>query len=296
MIAITGGAGAMGTRLTRLLRESGERVRVVDLERPEARARVESLGAEFHAADISDPVRLRGAFDGASAVLHLAALLLAGGHAERLARVNTDGTANTLAAARECGVRRFIHVSSISVTYARQNAYSRSKQRAESLVKASGLDWTILRPTLAWGDPLAAEFGIFRKVARTLPALPLPGGGAARKSPVHVDDLAAAFAACLGAPSTIGRTLALSGPRVVSLRDMALEIRRAEGRRGLILPIPVGPSEAIARMTESVCRVCGIRPFLDWQTLTGLVEDACPSSDEAASLLSWTPRPWKAEP
>lgn len=285
----------MGGRIVRLLRERGEAVRVLDLEHPEARARVESLGAEFRHADVGDPPSLRGAFDGADAVLHLAALLLARGRTERLARVNTEGTARVLDAVHACGVRRFVHVSSISVTYARQNAYSRSKRDAEALVESSGLDWTILRPALAWGDPLAAEFGVFRKAVLAFPVLPLPGGGKARKTPVHVDDLARAFAACLDTPPSIGRVLALAGPREVSLHAMASEIRRAHGRRGIVLPVPASACGLLARVVEHSCQALGIVPLFDWQTFTGLVEDARPSSAEASSLLSWHPRPWSAE-
>lgn len=296
MIAITGGAGAMGGRIVRLLVRRGIAVRVVDLDRPGTGERLESLGADFHPANIADPSSLRGAFDGADAVLHLAALLLARGETRRLAEINTEGTANVIAEARSAGVRRLVHVSSISVTYKRQNPYSRSKLDAERHVRASGLDWTILRPTLAWGDPLAAEYGRFRAAVLALPVLPLPGGGAARKRPVHVDDLAEAFASCLSTPATIGRTLALSGPEETTLAGMARRIRSAHGHRGVSLPLPVSVCGAAANALERVCAALGIAPAFDWQTFTGLVEDAAPDNADAATALAWTPRPWRPEP
>jgi len=285
----------MGTRLVRLLLARGEAVRVLDMDRDGVRVRMESMGVEFRSIDIAKPDGLTEALEGASAVVHLAALLLAHGQDTKLDLVNREGTRNLLDASRSAGVRRFVHISSISVCYRRQNPYSISKQESEVLVRSSGLDWTILRPTLAWGDPAAAEYGKFHSIAWKWPILPLPDGGRALKTPVHVDDLAHAFVACLDEPRSIGRILALAGPRQVALGEMAREIRRACGTRGLTLPIPVFLAETFARRIAPLCRRIGIPPLLDWQTLTGLVEDACPSSKEASDLLGWSPRPWEAQ-
>lgn len=292
MIVVTGGAGAMGGRIVRLLAGRGERVRVLDLPVTGAAERARAAGAEFRAADVSDPRSLEGAFDGADAVLHLAALLLARGDRDRLHAVNVLGTAHVVEAARRAGVRRLVHVSSISVIYRRQNPYSRSKRDAERIVRDSGLDWTILRPTLAWGDPLAAEHGAFHRAVLALPVLPLPRGGRARKRPVHVDDLADAFATCLRSPGTSGRVLSLSGPGTVTLAGMASRLRAASARRGVTVPVPAIACAVAARAVEAASRLLGAPPPFDWQTYTGLVEDADPDNAEAAALLGWNPRPW----
>lgn len=294
MIALTGGAGAMGMRLAHRLRASGEEVVVLD--RPETRHRLAGLDVAFRPIDIADPSSLPQALAGATSIVHLAAVLLASEDADLLERVNHQGTVNVLAAAAEAGVRRILHVSSISVLYGRQNAYSLSKRHAEEAVVRSAADWTILRPALAWGDPAAAEYALFRRAVERWPLLPLPDGGRARKRPVHVDDLADAFVACLSRPSTIGRTLSLAGPREVSLSEMAREIRRAAGRRGTTLAVPVSISSLLATTGARVSRRVGIRPPLDWQTLTGLLEDANPSPSEACASLDWAPRPWEALP
>lgn len=292
-VVLTGGAGAMGMRLVRRLRASGLRVRVVDLGNPEAARRVAAEGAEFRPADILDPASLASALEGGAAVVHLAAVLLAHGDDGLLTRVNREGTASLLASARAAGIGRVVHISSISVHYRRQNAYSRSKREAEDLVRGCGLDWTILRPTLAWGDPAAREYGIFRRHVLQRGILPLPGGGTARKAPVHVDDLAAAFQTALTMPRTIHAEIDLPGSRVLTLAEMACEIRAAAGHRGRMLPIPVFLATAIARSAPAWRRI-GLVPPLDWQTLTGLLEHAAPSGVPARDLLEWTPRPWSA--
>lgn len=294
MIALTGGAGAMGLRLARRLRAQGETVAILDLAASAQKARAE--GFAFRACDIRHPGDLREALDGARAVVHLAALLLAREDAPLLDAVNHQGTSNVLDAAKLAGIRRFVHVSSISVTYQRQNAYSRSKALAEDAVRTSELDWTILRPTLAWGDPGAAEHERFARAVASWPLLPLPGGGSARKSPVHVDDLAQAFANCLAKPEAIGRTLALSGPRAITLREMAHDLRQARHRRGATLSIPVSFAGLLAKGGGFLRRRLGVPTPLDWQTFTGLVEDAAPSCEPASELLEWTPRPWSPLP
>lgn len=296
MIAVTGGAGAMGTRLCRKLLSEGKSVRVLDLDRPGMRDRMVGQGVEFRAVDVTDPRTLDGSLEGCQAVVHLAGLLLANGRRDLLDAVNRLGTENVILEAVKSGTNRFVHISSISVTYRLANPYSESKRHAELAVQESPLDWTILRPTLAWGDPSCAEHEAFRLAVQRHRFLPLPDSGAARKSPVHVDDLAEAFASTVRCPASIGRILALSGSRTVSLREMAQEIQASRGKRSRILPIPSWAAAAVSRILPPPARAVGIKPPGDWQTFTGLVEDACPSWREAGDLLDWNPRGWKAQP
>lgn len=289
MIAITGGSGAMGTRLVRLFLAGGEKVRIIDRVPPLGR----TSEVEFRRADIRDLASLTEALAGCSSVVHMAALLLARGDEAQLVSINRDGTGNVLAAMESLGIRRLVHVSSISVLYRLQNAYSRSKARAEDLVRSSDRDWTILRPSLAWGDASAKEHEIFVRTVRRWPLLPLPEGGRAMKSPVHVDDLAQAFSACLRNGDSIGRSLDLAGGRTLSLRTMASEIRANSGTRSRIIGMPRGVATSIARSAPFL-RAVGIPAPLDWQTLTGLLEDAAPSTEAARTLLGFGPRPWKA--
>lgn len=294
MIALTGGAGAMGRRLCRLLCGRGDRVRVVDL--PGSESRLGGLDVDFRPADVRDRTGLAAAMEGCSSVVHLAGLVLAGGNDELFRQTNVEGTANVLLAARGAGVGRFVHVSSISVEYPMGNAYSASKAAAEDLVRGSGLEWTILRPSLAWGDPSAAEHAAFVAGVLSRRILPLPGGGRARKAPVHVDDLAAAFASALDLSESVGMALPLAGPRVLTLAEMASEIRAARGVRGRVLHVPVALSRNWARWVAPILRRAGIDPLLDWQTFTGLVQDACPDIAGTRRILRWDPRPWSARP
>ena len=251
---------------------------------------VEALGASYFGVDILDGETLRGSFRGIEAVAHLAARILSRRDPGLLHRINVDGTRNVVMAAETEGVKRLVQVSSISVAYRHQNDYSRSKAAAESVVRTSGLDWSILRPTLAWGDPKAAEYASFARMAARAPLLPLPGGGSARKSPVHVDDLAEAFDAALFSPASSRLTLDLPGPERLSLAEMARRIRRARGSRGRVVPVPGVPLAWAILAHARLWRAFGRAPWADWQTWTGLVEDACPDPSPARSALGWDPR------
>lgn len=282
----------MGSRLAGLLRARGEEVRAVGLPDPVGEARLRRLGARFHPVDVRDPAGMEQAFEGATRVVHLAAVILSRRRPETFLEVNVEGTRNALAAARRAGVERFVHVSSISVTYARQNPYSLSKRAAEELVRGSGLDWTILRPTLAWGDPMAAEYAAFARAVCRWRVLPLPDGGAAWKSPVHLDDLALAFATASTSREVSRRELALPGPEAIRLSEMARRIRRDRGRRGWIAPLPSRASAVLVRAHARLWTSLGWEPWADWQTWTGLAQDASPDPEPARRSLGWSPRPF----
>ena len=280
----------MGLRLVRRLRDRRIPVLVVGLPDEASRHRVEALGATYRGTDILDAKALREDFRDVDGVVHLAARILSRRDPRMLHRINVEGTANVLAASRAAGAGRFVHVSSISVTYRNQNDYSRSKAAGESLVRESGLDWTILRPTLAWGDASASEYASFARMVARAPVLPLPRGGRASKSPVHVDDLASAFETALFSEDSAGRTLDLPGPERITLARMARRIRSARGARGLTVPVPPRLLAWALLAHARLWRSMGMDPWADWQTWTGLVEDACPDPSAAISVLGWNPR------
>jgi nucleoside-diphosphate-sugar epimerase len=121
---------------------------------------------------------------GTEAVIHVAGLVSTT-DPDEFERANVLGTMNMIEAAR-AGVPRFIFVSSLSAREPELSAYGASKARAEMLIKASGLDWTIIRPPAVYGPRDAEMFELFR--AAKWGVVPVPAGG--RASMIHVEDLA----------------------------------------------------------------------------------------------------------
>src|SRR5688572_22684314 len=201
MILVTGGAGVMGQRLVQGLLDRGEQVRVLD--RPGTR--IPDPRVDLRHGDVTDPSTLQGRFDGVDTVFHLAAILIAYDPAA-FERVNVGGTRNVLAAARAAGVKHFIMVSSASVVYPETTAYSRSKRECERMVREqSDMQWTIIRPTLAYNEHGGEEFRMFLDYLRKYPVVPFIGRGRALKNPVHVDDLMRGFLAVVGNPVAYGK-------------------------------------------------------------------------------------------
>ena len=117
--------------------------------------------------------------------------------------------------------------------------YASSKAKAEALVRASGLDWTILKPSLQFGEG-DGFFNIIAGLVRMSPGIvPVPGDGEARFQPIHVDDVAAIVVRALADPTTVGEAFELGGPRYWTYREITREVLTALGKRRAIVPMPV---------------------------------------------------------
>jgi nucleoside-diphosphate-sugar epimerase len=179
-IAITGGTGFVGQALIDRAREAGVVVHAL-ARQPQPRRD----GIEWVAGDLGDRQALAKLVDGVEAVIHVAGLTSAP-HASQFEAPNVTGTLAVIEAMLAAGVQRLIFVSSLSAREPKLSAYGASKARAERLVKASGLDWTIVRPPAVYGPRDKDMFELFRAAKWGL--VPTPKEG--RSSLVHVDDLA----------------------------------------------------------------------------------------------------------
>ena len=281
MIVLTGGAGVMGRRLAQGLRERGEQVRVLD--RPGTR--LDLPGVELRHGDVTDPASLRGVFDGADTVFHLAAVLIAHDPAV-FERVNVGGTGNVIAAATAAGAKHLIFVSSASVVYPKTTAYSRSKRECERIVREqSAMQWTIIRPTLAYNEHGGEEFRMFLDYLRKLPVVPFIGRGRALKNPVHVDDLMRGFLAVVGNPVAYGKTYNFSGGEDIAIWDLAHLMLKHQGLSKPFVPLPVSLCTAAANVLEG--RMA--RPPLTWNVIAGITQDANLDNSEARRDLGYAP-------
>ncbi|MDB5051525.1 MAG: hypothetical protein JWO30_4596 [Fibrobacteres bacterium] len=283
----------MGRRLAAALAERGHRVRVLCLPGDPAAASLQGGDIEIVRADITKRETLPAALDGVETVFHLAAVLLSPGNPQAFQAVNADGTRNLAEAAKTAGAKHFIYVSSISVEYPRSNAYARSKLRGEEWVKASGLAYTIVRPSLAYEDGGAIEFLGFVDHLRRAPVILLPQGGRALKSPVHIEDLVAGFLALPRNPLALGKTYVFSGGDALSLREMARSLLAYMGRPKPIVGVPAWICLLGVAALWARDKATGGKTAFTWQTYTGLVQDAAPSHQAAERDLGFRPRPFR---
>lgn len=181
ILAITGGTGFVGGHLIDRALAAGHHVRALARRTQPDRAGVTWIDGAFDRPDA-----LAELMRGAEVTVHLAGVVNAAARAG-FAAGNIAGTRAVVAAAGQAGVRRFIHVSSLSAREPRLSDYGWSKAEGERVVAASDLDWTIVRPTGVYGPGDTEMRDIFRLAARGLALLPPPG----KLSVIAVDDLAA---------------------------------------------------------------------------------------------------------
>ena len=153
-----------------------------------------------------------------------------------------------VAAAKSQGITRFLLMSAQGVKSPGTD-YQETKYRAEQHLRSSGLNVTIFRPSVIFGDPHGGmEIGtqLFTEmIAPPLPAIGFftgwrPSRGAVVMSPVHAGDIAHAFVIALGDETSGARTYVLGGPEVLSWTEMLRRIATAVGRNKWILPMPIG--------------------------------------------------------
>lgn len=192
------------------------------------------------------------------------------------------------AACAQAGVRRVLHVSALGID-ASDTPYARTKRAAELQLQertdAGQLDGVVLRPSVVYG-PGGASASLFDLLALS-PLLPLPGPTLrSRIQPVHVDDLAQAVVQLLGARRAFNGSVAVVGPRAMSLADFIGELRSARGHRvarTLVLP------EWLTRTSARLGDACPVTPWGS-QTLALLCADNTADASAIRDLLGREPR------
>jgi uncharacterized protein YbjT (DUF2867 family) len=194
-LAVTGGTGFVGRHLLRTGLDAGYELRALTRGAMPVRD-----GIAWVDGALDSPDSLRCLVAGSDAVIHIAGLI--NGDKSAFDAVNVGGTAAMIDAAREAGVRRFIHISSLAAREPDLSAYGWSKDKSERLVAASGLEWTIIRPPAVYGPGDRETLELFRMARRGLVALP-PAG---RFSVIHVEDLCRLILAVIDEPDTVTET------------------------------------------------------------------------------------------
>lgn len=257
-ILVTGASGFVGSHLLPELLGAGHRV--VALVRSSGagdkvtRRLPAALVAnvELRTGDVDRPATLPAALAGVDAVVHLVAIPRDWNGGKQLLAVNLDGTRNLIGAMQTSGVRRLVHLGALGVVDREELHYAKSKARAERVVMESGLDWTILKPSLLFG-PGDGFFNIVADLVRLSPGIvPVPGDGKSRFQPLHVGDLALCLRLSLERPETVGHAFELGGPRTWTYREITAEVCRGMGRRRAIIPMPVPLIKLVAGAAEAV--------------------------------------------
>lgn len=241
-LAVTGSTGFIGSHLLDHLRQTDHQCNALTRKTMPPRP-----GVRWIEGALDRPDTLARLVEGADAVIHIAGLLN-GRTAGQFEAVNVTGTRAVVNAARTGGIKRFVHVSSLAARHPDISLYGASKARAEEIVRASGLDFMIVRPPAVYGPGDTETLDLFRMAKFGLVLLPSDGS----ISSIHVDDLADLLLALAdpGAPSAMLVEPDDGSP--MSHREFARLLGQAVGRRNLAVRVPAAVLRLGARVDGAI--------------------------------------------
>jgi uncharacterized protein YbjT (DUF2867 family) len=243
-VTVFGGTGFVGRRVVRLLREAGTKVRIVSRHR----GRADDDGIEQIAADARDERSMEAALAGADGAVNAISLYVEQG-SNTFHSVHVEAVGKIAKAARQAGIRRFVHISGIGANTASPSTYIRSRGQGEAAVRDAFPGAIIVRPAVMFAADDAFLTTILR-LLRSLPAYPIFGDGRTRLQPVHVDDVAAAITQILRQSQKPYPVYELAGPRVYSYEDLLRTIGRAARLRPVLMRIPFALWNSLAGLAE----------------------------------------------
>jgi nucleoside-diphosphate-sugar epimerase len=294
-VAVTGAGGFIGAALCRRLAGEGADVLGLDVD-PAAAARVETAGARFARADVSDPPACAAALDGRELVVHTAASIADWGRMADFVALNVRGTRNVLDAA--AAAQRVVHLSSVAIwgwefgqdvhedhpPRATGVPYIDTKAASDHLARRRGA--TVVRPGDVYG-PRSVPWAIRPLAALRAGRFAIPRRGLV--TPVYVDDLVECVVRALTVPEADGQTfVAWEGPPV-PVREYFDALARMVGRDHA----PTAPQpllEALAGAQEALGRVTGRPPTAARWAVGYLARRAAYDCHRAQDVLGWHPQ------
>jgi NADH dehydrogenase len=247
-ICVLGGSGFVGRHVCHQLAARGYRVRVPARDRERAKQLILLPTVDVVVANVHDPHALSDAIAGSDAVINLIGVLHDARGERGFAAAHVDLARKVVAGCREAGIRRLLQMSALNADPAAPSAYLRSKGEAEAIMRASGLDVTIVRPSVIFG-PDDSFLNPFARALKLLPIMVLPCPRA-RFQPVYVEDVAAVFVRSLDDQGSVGKAYDLCGPRVYTLRELLEYVGAATARRRPIIGLNATLSCAQAFVME----------------------------------------------
>lgn len=267
-VMVTGATGFVGRHLIDALLRRGDQVTAL-VRSPDKAARLAARGVRLVAGDLVSDEVIRAAVRGQGVVYHVAGLIAARSEAEFLA-VNEGGTVRLAAAVADgAATARIVLVSSMAAGGPAQRgrrlrgdeppapvtAYGRSKLAGERALRATSLQWTIIRPPAVYGPADAEMLRVFK--AARLGVVPVFGDGGQELSLIYGPDLGEALAAAGSSPATAGGTFCAVHPEVHTSASVVAAFGSAVGRSPRILRLPRPVASGALQITAGIARLAG---------------------------------------
>lgn len=246
-VVVAGGTGFLGRHISGALLRAGHEVSVLGRD-PRKVGRIPELaGATGIYGDVTDQYSLKGTLDGCDAV---AVAIQFPNYPMELPRkgltfdrYDRQGTMYLVEEAQRANVARFFYVSGVNVHPQSDKSWYRAKGRAEEIIEDSGLRYSILRPSWAYG-PEDKALNKFVTIARLSPVVPIPTAFDGlrrleqRIQPVSVDDVALAAERIFATEDAWGRVIEIGGPEAMTMSEVVRTMLRVMGKRRALVPVP----------------------------------------------------------
>jgi NADH dehydrogenase len=258
-VALFGGTGFVGRYLTDALTRAGHEVRLL-VRRDPGRSGVTQPNVGVVEGTIGDSDAIRDVLLGADVAIYNIGILRENpSRGITFEALQHEGACRVIDVCVELGVSRVLLMSANGVEQ-EQTDYQRTKRAAEKCLEGSGLEWTIFRPSVIFGDPRGAmEFAT--QLRRDIIDSPLPAplfytgilpnnAGQFELSPVHVEDVAELFVKSIDDPRFVHRIVPVGGPDVLTWAVILRAIAQASGKRYFAAPVPACAVDMAARLFE----------------------------------------------
>lgn len=293
-VLVTGASGFVGRHVISELLKQGYAVAALvrhfsSFHRPEV---------AVYQGDILQASSLLNAAEGCDAIIHLVGIIAESKKRRTFQRVHVEGTCNVIQAAKVVGIKRLIHMSALGTRPNAISRYHQTKWEAEQAVVASGLDYTIFRPSMILGHD-----GDFSKMLRRWacgkapPFLFMPFFGSGlfgqcnphQLQPIHVDDLAELFCCCVQNAESVGKIYEVGGPDVVTWKTLLTKAAHAYKPPGRnpkrVIGIPVWWAKLMASLPLPL-------PFNLDQVQMSQEDNACDLAPIQTDFPTFHPRPF----
>ncbi len=242
-VLVTGASGHTGSRLVLALLDAGYPVRILTRE-PDRVATDVRQRVEVVRGDLLSPETAQEAFRGCRAVIAVTHI--------KLAPV-------IISAMKSAGVRRGIFMSSTRRFTRFVEETARQVMAGEQAVEDSGLEWTIIRPTMIYGGAQDRNLEPLLSTLKKWPVFPLPAGGHMLWQPVFTWDVVAALISSLECTASIGKAYTIAGPDAISYRDMLETMIEEAGLKTRLVPVPLSAARPLVSLYEKLSRQPRVR-------------------------------------
>ncbi len=235
-------------------------------------------GVDSVIGDVTDPESLKGKLDGIDTVIHLVGIIEEQGGAS-FDNVIRQGTENVVQEASRAGVKHFILMSALGAHDNPEFPYHQAKYRAEQAVKASGLTYTIFRPSVIFGEG-DGFITVLAGLVKAAPVVPIAGSGQSKFQPVQLDDVSSAFAYAVSHPEeSTAQTYELGGAKPYTYEEMLDVIAAELGKKKPKIHMPIGLVKTVVQLSSPLPK--SLRPPVTMDQLKMLALDN--STDDSAT-------------